>query len=388
MEAEIVPIPFPFRFCAKVDGDLIQAVNINRLEHNRCLDFQKGIYFEHNLLESGQGQKSRFSSFRFCSHSDSHLLIQRIKFTSENYSARIDLDLSLCPDEFAELYPHLQSVKGLDDSPNPRIADCQIFRTIGSKDFITLASRITVNGRELRSNQISAHISPGETWAIERWVSVFWSKDVKKSITSAVTHAKSLSLNLASDIDLHLKAWRRFWAISDLAFPQAAGPTDALRFSLYHLQSSAALAPQTSIPAKALTGRAYEGHIFWDTEIFIFPFFLYTAPEIARQLLLYRYNTLPGARKRASKMGFRGACYAWESTASGQDVTPSFVTISGKDSKIPIFTGPQELHITADVAWAISKYWDATLDQEFMCDYGVEILTETARFWVSRENQK
>ena len=117
--------------------------------------------------------------------------------------------------------------------------------------------------------------------------------------------------------------------------------------------------------------------------------FLFTPhPEIARQLLLYRYNTLPGAKQRASKMGFRGACYAWESTATGKDVTPLSVSISGpkgeKHSKIPIFTGPQELHITADIAWAIFKYWDATLDQEFMRDYGVEILIETARFWVSR----
>ena len=80
--------------------------------------------------------------------------------------------------------------------------------------------------------------------------------------------------------------------------------------------------------------------------------------------------------------------YAWESTASGQDVTPSFVSISGMDSKsdsrIPIFTGTQELHITADIAWAVYKYWDATLDHAFMCDFGVEILIETARFWSSR----
>ena len=83
-------------------------------------------------------------------------------------------------------------------------------------------------------------------------------------------------------------------------------------------------------------------------------------------------------------MGFRGACYAWESSVTGRDVTPRFISISGTDSKIPIFTGTQQIHVTADIAWAVAKYWDATLDEAFMRDFGVEILIETARFWVSR----
>ena len=88
-------------------------------------------------------------------------------------------------------------------------------------------------------------------------------------------------------------------------------------------------------------------------------------------------------------MGCRGACYAWESTVTGADhdswIRFNFRNGPKKDSsKIPIFTGTQELHITADIAWAVFKYWDATLDHEFMCEYGVEILIETARFWISR----
>ena len=119
MEAEIVPIPFPFRFRAHIDGKPIHAGNVTRLEHRRCLDFQKGVYFEHNLLESAQGQKTKISSFRFCSHSDPHLLIQKIKFTSENYSAQHRPRSLMYPDDFAELYPHLNQLKDMPTQPNP-----------------------------------------------------------------------------------------------------------------------------------------------------------------------------------------------------------------------------------------------------------------------------
>jgi len=387
-ETEIVPLPFPFRMGVLIDDEAIHAGNVNRIEHTRCLDFKKGSYFEDNLLESSQGRRSEVSSLRFCSHADAHLLIQRLRFTAKNYSAHIGLNLSLYPDDLADLYPHLHRVQETSVEPLSGLAEHIVFETIGSRDFITLASRIMVNGRELKCPHISTDLSPGESLLIERYVSAFWNPDFKISTEAALAHSKSLSLNLADHLTWHTEKWTRFWSVADIHLPKAPGPTAAIRFNLYHLQSSAALTPQTSVPAKALTGRAYEGHIFWDTEIFIFPFFLYTEPEIARQLLLYRYNTLCGAKKRATQMGFRGACYAWESTETGMDVTPRFVSISGRqtqdEDKIPIFTGPQELHITADVAWAVFKYWDATLDHEFMCNVGVEILIETARFWASR----
>jgi trehalose/maltose hydrolase-like predicted phosphorylase len=139
-----------------------------------------------------------------------------------------------------------------------------------------------------------------------------------------------------------------------------------------------------SIGARALTGRAYEGHVFWDVEIFKLPFYLHTCPEVARSLLLYRLHTLDGARRRAGELGYRGACFAWESTVTGDDVTPTTIRLKTTGKEIPIFTGPQQIHVTADVAHAVWRYWDATRDRDFLRDAGVEILAETARFWASR----
>ena len=153
---------------------------------------------------------------------------------------------------------------------------------------------------------------------------------------------------------------------------------------MYHLISSAD--PESdlaSVGARGLTGRGYKGHVFWDTEVFILPFFIYTHPATARALLAYRYRTLDAARARAASLGYRGALFAWESADTGEDVTPTQAV--GPDGRpVRILTGEQEHHVAADVAWAAWRYWEATGDDEFLSRMGAEIILETARFWVSR----
>jgi kojibiose phosphorylase len=123
--------------------------------------------------------------------------------------------------------------------------------------------------------------------------------------------------------------------------------------------------------------------VFWDTEIFMLPFFVLTYPEAARALLMYRHHTLPAARAKATRLGYRGALYAWESTDTGEDVTPAFV-IAPEGEVIRILTADQEQHISADVAFGVWKYWEVTGDKRFLAEAGAEILIETARFWASR----
>jgi trehalose/maltose hydrolase-like predicted phosphorylase len=103
---------------------------------------------------------------------------------------------------------------------------------------------------------------------------------------------------------------------------------------------------------------------------------------LARNLLTYRYHTLPGARQKAKEAGFAGAMYAWESAVTGEEVTPRWVpTRSGE--LIRIWCGDRELHINSDIAYAIWQYWQATEDDDWMCDYGAEIVLDTANFWAS-----
>ena len=143
----------------------------------------------------------------------------------------------------------------------------------------------------------------------------------------------------------------------------------AIRFNLFHILQASARAENTGVAAKGLTGQAYEGHYFWDTEIYLLPFLTYTSPQIARNLLGFRYRTLPQARARARQLGHRGAIFPWR-------------TISGEEASAYYAAGTAQYHINADIMFALRKYVQATSDDAFLRDCGAEMLVETARLWL------
>ena len=158
----------------------------------------------------------------------------------------------------------------------------------------------------------------------------------------------------------------------------------ALRFAAYHLIAAVNPADEhISIGARGLTGEAYRGHVFWDTEIYMLPFYVFTDPPAARALLMYRYHTLDAARRKARAAGYEGALYAWESADTGDEATPGSV-VTPDDRVVTILTGEREHHISADIGYAVWQYWRVTGDDAFMLAAGAEILVETARFWASR----
>src|SRR5262249_1922702 len=144
----------------------------------------------------------------------------------------------------------------------------------------------------------------------------------------------------------------------------------AIRFNLFHILQASARAEDTGVPAKGLTGQAYEGHYFWDTEIYLLPFLMYTSPRIARNLLTFRYKMLAQARVHARQLGHRGAMFPWR-------------TISGEEASAYYAAGTAQYHINADIMYALRKYVRATGDEKFLRDYGAEMLVETARLWTS-----
>jgi kojibiose phosphorylase len=182
----------------------------------------------------------------------------------------------------------------------------------------------------------------------------------------------------------HQEAWRRRWHLADVVVDGDVALQTALRFALFHLIGTGHPEdPGVSIGARGLSGNGYMGHVFWDAEMFMLPFFTVTHPPTARAMLCYRFNTLPAARERASDFGFAGALYAWESADTGHDVTPTqAIGLTGET--ITVCTGKLSHHISADVAHGVWRYWVATGDEPFMLEAGAEILLEVARFWHSR----
>ncbi|MCZ7536812.1 MAG: hypothetical protein M5T61_13535 [Acidimicrobiia bacterium] len=181
----------------------------------------------------------------------------------------------------------------------------------------------------------------------------------------------------------HRRAWAARWESADIAIEGDEDLQLATRLALFHLMGSAADHGEAAVGARGLTGHAYRGHVFWDADTFVLPFLAATHPGAARAMLEYRVRRLATARDAARAAGVAGARFPWESADGGDDVTPR----SGRDRAgqvVPIRTGEDELHITAQVAWAAALYIDWTGDEEFAAGPGCELLAETARFWASR----
>lgn len=160
-----------------------------------------------------------------------------------------------------------------------------------------------------------------------------------------------------------------YWYRSDIEIKGDVSLQQAIRFNLFHLLQSVGRDGKTNVSAKGLTGEGYEGHYFWDTEMYVIPAFLYSNPSISRKLLEYRYSTLNKARARAREMShISGALFPWR-------------TINGEECSGYFPAGTAQYHINADIAHAIKLYMEVTQDYEFLLLYGAEILFETARLW-------
>ena len=174
----------------------------------------------------------------------------------------------------------------------------------------------------------------------------------------------------------HEAAWADRWRCSDVEVVGDPAAQRALRFAAYHLNGAANPADEcVSVGARGLTGDGYRGYVFWDTEIYLLPFYILTWPDAARSLLMYRFHTLDAARAKAARMGWRGAMYAWESADTGAEAASEHVV--GPDRRVvAVLCGTEEQHITADVAYAVWQYWQATGDEAFLLGAGAEILLE------------
>lgn len=244
-------------------------------------------------------------------------------------------------------------------------------------------------GRRQLETTLEHTVAFGESLTVEKLVRVHTGLD-----PIAVTEAEALSLLKGAEtagyealLENSRRAWEAYWEAAGITV-ESTDPADqrALRFAQYHLRIMTPVGDSRySVGAKGLTGEGYKGHVFWDTEIFILPVFLYLMPQVARDLLLYRFNTLAGARQKASDQGYRGAMFPWEAAATGQEETPEWAAVNiltGRAERV--WSGVKEHHITADIAYAVGQYYRFTGDRPFMAEAGLELLVECARFWVSR----
>jgi len=353
------------RLSATVNGRLLRLDQGHSLEHRRVLDMRQGILWREWRHQNAAGEITRLKMLRLASLADRHLLVQCATITPENYSGSVSID--------AALTGTVTQVTGSGTTVAMAVAR----RVVDSAGHCMSSTEVVVG-------QLSLEVRLGETYRLDRVVAVHTSRDTDEPREMAGRQVKHAIEDVNGVIAEHREAWLTRWKASDLRIEGDAAAQRALRFAIYHLSSASNPEDErVSIGARGLSGTAYKGHVFWDTDIFMLPFFILTYPEAARALVMYRYYTLAGARAKAARLGYRGALYAWESADTGEEMTPPFV-VSPDGGIVRILTGEQEQHISADVAFGVWKYWEATGDEGFLVNAGAEILIETARFWASR----
>ncbi|MFP4461853.1 MAG: glycoside hydrolase family 65 protein [Thermotogota bacterium] len=398
---ELVKIPDPLALNVWLhdkDGlERLMMTSDNVSEFMESIDLKKGT-FEYNFnLRSQSGYRFKIEVKRFVSSDYRHLWGRRVKIHSKDYSGVMLIEnaidtvvynntgnpLEKCnhfkENEALDLGDSIGLISVLSDS-GERIV--QFKKMFGEEDVerIRFSSNLQTPVEVFRIDAKS-----GESYTVNFLGGVYHLKEIDQSWEKVLEEfMQHCNAGINNELLLHEKKFQALYHQHSIEIKGDDQVNLALNWCISQLTNSALLIDEhASIGAKGLHGEGYKGHVFWDTEIFMLPFFIYTYPDIAKKLLMYRYNTLEGAKENASASGYKGAQYAWESAGDGREVTPKWgVDYNGK--KVRIWTGDIEYHISADIALSIYQYYRATLDEEFLVHYGCEIIFNTALFWESR----
>jgi kojibiose phosphorylase len=246
------------------------------------------------------------------------------------------------------------------------------------------------SGEKTSLHSLRFSAKAGQAYPLSKYFAVFTANDpARKPLVHAAVDVVQAAKAQGYEQCLkeHTLAWAKKWDRCDVCIDGDDDAQLALRYSIFQLLMVAPVAGSAnSIPARALSGQVYKGAIFWDTEMFMFPFFLHTDPEKAVELLRYRIKTLDGARRKALSegSGYRGAFYAWESQESGDDACTYFNIgdpITGRELRTHF--RDKQVHISGDVAITMWQYFKLTGDDSLLLDGGAEVILECARFYYS-----
>ncbi len=381
-----------------VDDEPLFLPTANLLAFERVLDMQNGTLDRELVWEMPSGKQISVKSRRLVSFKHRHLAAINYQVTVFNATAPVIIS------------SHLETIseKREGEGDDPRLARtfeesvlsthlsyAQDLRVV--QGFITKASKmslacgvdhvVTTEGSFTHQSSCSdeqgkvvftSTIQPGQTIELTKYITYHTSRRVPPGELCDRAE-RTLDRALEQGFSVLLEEQRHylddFWKKSDItlrAAPTALKTTEefqqSVRFNLFQILQTAGRAEGAGIPAKGLTGQAYEGQYFWDIEIYVLPFLIYTEPRIAKNLLKFRYSMLDKARQRAREVNQKGALFPWR-------------TINGEEASAYYAAGTAQYHINADIMYALKKYVNATGDEDFLYREGAEMLVETARLW-------
>jgi alpha,alpha-trehalose phosphorylase len=375
-----------------VDDEPFDLSNARLLRFERALDMRAGTLDRQVLWETPAGRQLLIESRRLVSFHERHVAAISYRLTAVN--ARAALVLA------SGIVQHSPAGEGQTD--DPRLARAQsgqvlVAREAEGAERRVLLSYVTRNSgmglacgidhtlhTECASSfkaswndsgaEVVFHVDaePGKPIALTKYITYHTSR-TGKTDELCERAGRTLDRVMRHGFDRLLADQRAylddFWARSDVRI-SAEHPRlqQCLRWNLFQLIQASGRADHAGIPAKGLTSQTYDGHYFWDMEMYVLPFLIYTSPGLARNILRYRYGILDRARARARSLGQKGASFPWR-------------TINGEEASAYYAAGTAQYHINAAIAHAVVKYVDITGDREFLHECGAEMLVETARLW-------
>lgn len=375
----------------ELDGEPFSLTSGTLVSYHRSLNLREGSLTREVVWRSPTGREARIELRRLVCLQRKHIAAVEVTVTPLNFSGTLRL-VSLLDGDVSNISagkdPRIGGgVQGHVLQMAARVIDggaahmvqktphtgfsllCAMQNTLEASGTIRLASEID---ESCVIADYNVEASQGQPVRLTKYLAYVTTRDMAEDAllpTAQNELAEAAALGFAGLVAEQVAFLEEFWQAADIEVTGDALLQQGLRFNTFHLLQSVGRDGRTNIAAKGLTGEGYEGHYFWDTEMYVIPFFLYHHPEIARNLLEYRYSILDNARNRAREMGHaRGALFPWR-------------TIAGDECSAYFPAGTAQYHINADVAFALVRYLEATADQDFLREKGAEILFETARLW-------
>ncbi len=394
----IVSAPDATVFELYVDDEPMVLSVADLMSYQRTLDFSEGVLRRELLWRTPSGNRVLVRTRRMVSFAQRHLAVLTYEVTALDQQVPITVAAKVVNRANGEAYHETGDGDGVRD---PRRAEEFTGRVLqpevhwGDEERVLLGYRCENSGMtlavgadhlietgnayeikyevtpDLSRHVFRVHAEPGMPILVSKVVSYHTSRS--ESPAELITRVRrTLDRVRAEGVDQQLidqQGWLGdYWARSDVEIEDQPELQQAIRWCLYQLAQAAARAEGQGIAAKGVTGSGYGGHYFWDTEIYVVPYLVYTSPSYARNALRFRRTMLSAARRRAAELTTRGALYPWR-------------TINGEEASAYYAAGTAQYHINADISFALSTYVKATGDEEFLAREGIDVLVETARMW-------
>ncbi len=395
---ELVNLPDVIGVDIQLNGDIFSLLSGTVESWRRELDVSCGELTRTLVWRAPGGARFAIESRRFASVTQLPLVAMRLSITPLDAAATVSVSTGIDATQTNHGRQHL-------DETQVRVFGQHllqgIYSTQDGRSDISVSTWCRVQGevqscftakerRLLQHN--TAQVAQGERLTLEKFTWIEWTSSRNLSLDTWARQGRRALENCALQgyealLTESAANWGDWWQRCRVEVASHDNADQrALDFALYHLRSmTPAHDERSSIGAKGMTGEGYKGHVFWDTEVFLLPFHLFTEPEVACNLLRYRWHNLPGARAKARRNGWHGALFPWESARSGEEETPEYAAINIRTGlRQKVASALAEHHLVADIAWAVVAYWQATGDDQFMAREGLTLLQETARFWMSR----